>query len=210
MIQTKTAFSMEPTVENVFRRDAINALKRFGFRTRQAAMSSMKFRKKPAPPGEPPSAHKGTIKNLVLYDVDENTLSVIVGPKLFAPATGAPRIQEFGDTVTHPNSRRTLRTLGRPGEIRILGNDRASRRIVRRYRKAGATPKWLSQVKGSKLYAAYAKLKTPAQVRRANELNAQLYGPDDVTATVAARPYMKPAADANLKRLPAIWGASGN
>ena len=58
--------------------------------------------------------------------------------------------------------------------------------------------------------AVYAKLRTPAQVARANRLNEELYGAMyKVTAVnYPARPYMRPALEAVKPMLPDFWATS--
>jgi len=77
-------------------------LGRFGSFAMRAARQSMRRRKKPSPPGTPPSAHGGKdypkgplLKTLLRYHFDPTTNSVVVGP-LGASGKLAPSLQEFG------------------------------------------------------------------------------------------------------------------
>ncbi len=50
-------------------------------------------------PGKPPKTIVGTIKKQLLYGYDPATESVVIGPILFAPTSGAPETLEFGGSV---------------------------------------------------------------------------------------------------------------
>src|SRR5262245_15040933 len=47
-------------------------------------------------PGEAPKTVKGTIKRMLLYSLGETNKTVVVGPILFEPRTGAPEDLEYG------------------------------------------------------------------------------------------------------------------
>lgn len=77
-------------------------LSRIGAFVRQRMRTSIKRRKKSAPPGKPPHAHQGAIK-LIFFGYDERTESVVVGPiRVTSPKTqsiGVPPLLEKGGDV---------------------------------------------------------------------------------------------------------------
>jgi len=50
-------------------------------------------------PHQPPKTIKGTIKRMLFYAFDPTKETVVVGPILFSPKTGAPETLEYGGTV---------------------------------------------------------------------------------------------------------------
>jgi hypothetical protein len=91
-------------------------LSKAGSFVRRTAKSSIRKRKKSAPPGTPPSSHVGTLKNLISFQYDPESKSVVIGPKLYRKsglvgrgknrriyATGSktgPELLEFGGIVS--------------------------------------------------------------------------------------------------------------
>lgn len=178
------------------------ALREAGRRIRRVAQTSMRYvtsrreqerlvvsgkRKKAARdpsvsrPGEPPRAikpHPWIRKNL-FYAFEPVAQSVVIGPVGFARGSGAPETLEFGGRTRVRNKQRRRRKMGDGGEIDVRGG-----RVI------------------------YTKLKTAAQVERANLLNEELYGPMFKVVYVAARPYMQPALRKVQPELPRLWAAS--
>jgi hypothetical protein len=84
---------------------------------------------------------------------------------------------------------RRIRHVGDGGEIRIDGP--ASRTTKRNRFGAMVT---------------YARMRTQAQVDRANRLQEEMYGPLTIGPTsIAARPYMGPSLEENRPKLPEMW-----
>jgi len=71
-------------------------LAKFGAFVRQRARTSIRTRKAPSRPGQPPSSHVGTLKRLIYFGYDTAARSVVIGPVLGGPASGAPRRLEEG------------------------------------------------------------------------------------------------------------------
>lgn len=71
------------------------ALSKFGAYVRTRARSSIRTRKKASAPGQPPSSHKGWLKQHLYFAWDQATRSVVVGPAQLGRGT-APRALEFG------------------------------------------------------------------------------------------------------------------
>ncbi len=76
-------------------------LSKAGAFVRTAARSSIRKRKKPAPPGKPPSSHDGGLKRNIFFGYDSAAESVLIGPVAFARGGGrAPRLIEKGGRIT--------------------------------------------------------------------------------------------------------------
>jgi len=74
-------------------------LSKAGAFIRTAAKTSIRKRKKSAPPGSPPYSHEGSLRRLILFGYDKANDSVVVGPVGFKKST-APNVLEYGgDTV---------------------------------------------------------------------------------------------------------------
>ena len=171
----------------------VQGLRKLGAFVTRRAQTSMRYRNKPSKPGEPPSAHKGTIRKLIFWAVEDAANTLVAGPIESPKPTYAPMVLEHGGTTQIKNPRRRKRTLGKSGEIRIV-----SKQQLRRYRKQRTNRSWLKKTKTGK-WVAYGRLKTPAEVARANALNEELYGPwylRDIQ--IKRRAFMEPAAQKEL------------
>jgi len=74
-------------------------LSKAGAFIRTVAQTSIRKRKKSAPPGSPPHSHEGSLRRLILFGYDKAADSVVVGPVGFKKST-APNVLEYGgDTV---------------------------------------------------------------------------------------------------------------
>ena len=74
-----------------------SVLSRFGAFVRRTARSSIRRRKKAAPPGRPPSSHTGLLKKFIFFGYDASRKSVVIGPaKLSGKSSGIPRTLEMG------------------------------------------------------------------------------------------------------------------
>jgi hypothetical protein len=110
-MRMKDVFFDRAAVKNRMTKANRKALSKAGAFIRRRARSSLRRRKKPSPPGQPPSVHTNdrvaTLKN-VLFAYDPHNESLVVGPvklnqkALLGPQlAGAtvPQIQEFGARV---------------------------------------------------------------------------------------------------------------
>ena len=80
-----------------------SVLSRFGAFVRRTARSSIRRRKKAAPPGKPPSSHTGLLKRFIFFGYDASRKSVVIGPaKLSGKSDGIPRTLEMGGTTVAP------------------------------------------------------------------------------------------------------------
>jgi hypothetical protein len=71
-------------------------LSKFGAFVRRAAKSSIRSRKKPSAPGQPPSSHTGLLKRLIFFGYDPASRSVVIGPAPLRSTVGAPPLLEYG------------------------------------------------------------------------------------------------------------------
>ena len=117
---------------------------------------------------------------------------MVIGPVRLSSRVNVPALHEFGGRVVLKNPRRRARKVGSGGEIRIGG-------------RACRTTKPVQDRHGSTVHVTYVRLRTAAQVARANDLNEALYGPASYMATYAPRPYMGPALAAVQPGLARMW-----
>lgn len=75
-----------------------SALSKFGAFVWRRAKSSIRRRKKPSQPGQPPSSHAGQLRDLLFFGYDVTTETVVVGPQLFKSKTNptVPELLELG------------------------------------------------------------------------------------------------------------------
>lgn len=86
-------------------------LSRFGAFVRQRARSSIRARKAVSAPGQPPSSHIGTLKQLIFFSYDTASHSVVIGPTQSRPDSKVPQLLEYGGTI---NRARPLYYRARP------------------------------------------------------------------------------------------------
>ena len=85
-------------------------LSQAGGTVRKLARWSIRQRKKPSAPGEPPHSHEGTLKRFLFYTYDQAADSVVIGPmktnQVFFDRDGkpvrgtVPQVLEFGGGIT--------------------------------------------------------------------------------------------------------------
>lgn len=74
-------------------------LSKAGAFIRTTAKTSIRKRKKSAPPGSPPHSHEGSLRRLILFGYDRSSDSVLVGPVGFKKGTAPSVLEHGGDTV---------------------------------------------------------------------------------------------------------------
>jgi hypothetical protein len=81
---------------------ARRVLSRFGAFVRRSARSSIRRRKRPSPPGSPPSSHTGLLRKFIFFGYEPDKRSVVIGPvRLSQNGRGeAPSLLEHGGTAT--------------------------------------------------------------------------------------------------------------
>lgn len=78
---------------------------------RQTARRSMRRRKTASPPGSPPSARSGELRDRLYFGYDKSTDSVVVGPEGFR-GSGVPALHERGGTIRRKRRRGSRRPGG--------------------------------------------------------------------------------------------------
>ena len=148
----------------------------------------------PSAPGTPPHAVRPHpwIRQHLYYAYDPGRGSVVIGPVRLSSRTNVPAVHEFGGTVPVRNKRRRVRKVGSGGEIRVGG-------------RPAKTSHFGYDRFGRPVMVTYARLRTGAQVARANQLNEALYGPASYMATYLPRPFMGPALAAVEPGLARMW-----
>lgn len=196
---TKHFFDRRAVIDRIGRARAA-VLSKAGAFIRRGAKGKIRYAKSASKPGSPPHAHESKkggkdspLRELIYFAYDDHTNSVVIGPMPFRGTPIVPRVLELGGTSPgHKNPLRRIRRVGGGGEIRIDG-------------PAGRTTK--KNRFGA--VVTYAKLRTQAQVDRANRLQEELYGPLTIgPVSIAARPYMGPALEENLPKLPPLFAHS--
>ena len=125
-MQIKTLFFDRPRVLRAVKRANRQNLARAGAFIRVAARSSIRKRKTVSLPGNPPHAHEGSLKRLILFGYDEAAESVVIGPVAFKRGE-APHLLEFGGSV-FARKGRLVRVTGR-------GRDRRGRYTKARHKR---------------------------------------------------------------------------
>lgn len=144
----KDYFFDRQAVIDAIGKGAAKALSKAGAFVRRAARSSIRKRKKPSAPGQPPSSHTGLLKNFIFFAYDPKTRTVVVGPEKLNRGTGAPELLEFGgSTVTD-----------RKTHIRVKG---------------GKRPKYVTIPKGTRVTIRARPYMAPAAKAARKDLPAQ-------------------------------------
>ena len=120
--QLKT-FVDRADVQAALEKSGMRLLGRLGAFIRRRAQTSMRKRKKPSPPGKPPSVHSGQLRRFIFFgaEVAGGVPTLVVGPTLFgrrqSPVT--PELHEAGGTRHLPARTATFKqTPGRDGRGR--------------------------------------------------------------------------------------------
>ncbi|MDP1805766.1 MAG: hypothetical protein Q8K72_11405 [Acidimicrobiales bacterium] len=116
----KAAFFDRAAIAQKVEETRRKGLLKFGAFVRRGAQTSMRKRKGPSAPGQPPSSHGGSKEGLrfILFAWDPARRSVVVGPVPFGK--GVPELHEFGgtrqakgETITVKNKAGRDKTSGR-------------------------------------------------------------------------------------------------
>lgn len=184
MVADTSKFLDRVIVETEVERIEFEGLKRNAFYLRRVARNSIRRRKEPSKPGQPPRSVRGDLKRGI-YAMLDGRGSAVVGPVKFDWGTGAPNTLEFGGETVIDNSVR--RKVGDGGEIRVVSG-RAGKEV-----RPGVR-------------VVFAKIRTQAQADRATEINRAIFGPRKVR--VADRPFMAPALEKSIPKLAPMWAMS--
>ena len=196
-ITTRQALSKAGALVRTIARRSMRYVTSFQEQQRQIAAGERKrLSGAPAPsaPGTPPRAVRPHpwIRQHLYYAYDPGRGSVVIGPVRLFSQVNVPALHEFGGTVMVRNRRRRVRKVGSGGEIRVGG-------------RPAKTSHFGYDRFGRPVMVTYGRLRTGAQVARANELNESLYGPASYIATYAPRPFMGPALAAVEPGLARLW-----
>ncbi|MCE9618428.1 MAG: hypothetical protein K8R92_00780 [Planctomycetes bacterium] len=204
-ITTKISFDKAKILAAVAKGEK-TALMRGAGLVRIIAKRLIRKRKKVSLPGQPPSSHKGQLRNLMRFDFDTQSGSVVVGPEYWSQAAQrhVPQTLEFGGPATGKDRRR-VRKIGDGGEMRVSSGRFAGpgRGKGGRFTGRGKTTKAVNTTGGKVVQVTYMKIKTAAQAARATAINADLFRPGK--KTVAPRPFMGPALKFATPALPDYW-----
>lgn len=91
-------------------------LERQGKNVRTIMRRDMRRRKGPAPPGSPPNAHSGEIRDKTFYFWDQAEESVVVGPIWFAGSRATDILNRGGSYTL-----KRARTITKPGPVGARG-----------------------------------------------------------------------------------------
>jgi hypothetical protein len=134
----KKLFFDRKKVQDAAAKGQLRAMIRYGSLLRKAAQRSMRYRKGPSKPGEPPSAHRtkrmaalkklgrarsngALLRELLFFAYDPATKSVVVGPVGFKSRGGpVPALHELGGTRQ-----------AAPGDAMVVKGGRAGPRLIR-------------------------------------------------------------------------------
>jgi hypothetical protein len=186
----------------------------FGAYVMTVARNSILKTQGPSAPGQPPHSHKGLLKKgpyAIQFGLNPASKQVIIG----AVGVGrhvVPRVlEEGGRAATKLKRRRFDCKVGGFGPIRIGGPpSKTSIPIPRaaglRFAKDAIR---LAYMTGQTV--TIGKLYTARQAARAQALSDLLFGrsASGRGAPIAARPYMKPAFDKGIDKLPSIIRRAG-
>lgn len=113
----KSFFFTTVTVRNQLDRTERRLLSKVGAYTRKRAKSSLRYKDGPAPPGKPPHVHRSSgftkpgskkkgkpqpaspLRELTYFAYDPADKSVVIGPAIGGPRSGAPETIEEGGTA---------------------------------------------------------------------------------------------------------------
>jgi hypothetical protein len=104
-LKVKRLFFDRPAVLSKLDAATRRVLSKFGAFVRRTAKSSIRKRKKPSPPGSPPSSHTGLLKRLIFFGYDPGKRSVVIGPEPLRSTVEAPPLLEYGGTARRKNRR---------------------------------------------------------------------------------------------------------
>ena len=99
----------------------LRVFSKFGAFVRQRAKSSIRSRKKPSAPGQPPSSHTGMLKRFIFFGLGTQKKSVVIGPTVVGGKTGdaLPALEYGGQAAIVAKTRgrkrrRVVRIQARP------------------------------------------------------------------------------------------------
>ena len=113
-LKIKRLFFDRRRVMDAVERARRKALAGSGALVRKIAKDSIRKRKKPSRPGEPPHSHTGLLKRFIFFGYDEFSRGVVVGPVALKRRATVPHLLEYGGLTEGRNRRRRVRIAPRP------------------------------------------------------------------------------------------------
>ena len=107
-MRVKAMFFDRPRVQKAVSHANRRAMSRAGAFVRTRARTSMRKRRGTSRPGQPPYAHEGSLRRMILFGYEPSRETVVVGPVGFR-SSEAPNALEFGGRTTVVRRRRTAR-----------------------------------------------------------------------------------------------------
>jgi hypothetical protein len=95
----KELFFDRPKMQKLMDRTTFRTLQNFGRYTRTTIRNSLKSKKGPSAPGQPPHSHLGLLRRLVFFFVDPRRRDVSIGPTGFGGSPAVPGLLERGGVV---------------------------------------------------------------------------------------------------------------
>lgn len=117
-LRIKAMFFDRPRVQRAVSHANRRALSRAGAFVRTRARTSMRKRRGTSPPGQPPYAHEGSLRRMILFGYEPSRETVLVGPVGFRSST-TPNVLEFGGRATVVRRRRSRRSEQRVIKTRV-------------------------------------------------------------------------------------------
>ena len=187
--------------------------------TRRVARQSMRKRKEPSRPGQPPRTITGALKNSIIFGWDDEGRTIIVGPTKFSNSMAQSTLERGGEVVIPKSFRKRLFKAGAPpnqGGIGPVVIDRIGERprLHRWMQLWGNFDPEINKLDG---YARvlWRHLRTGEEARHAEKTYAKLISArefarltDKVKGRVEARPYMIPAVHKIKTELLELWDGS--
>ena len=198
------------------RRKAFNHI---GAIVRKAARQQIRTRKRVSNPGEPPTNRTGKLKNSILYAMDYDGNSVLIGPKAFGPEKAGKTLEKGGVVEVPKSFRKRLFKAGAPpnqGGIGPVVIDRIGERprLHRWMQLWGNFDPEINKLDG---YARvlWRRLRTANEARHAEKTYSELIGArefarltDKVKGRVEARPFMSSGRDKARQAIRKAWEES--
>lgn len=117
-LRIKAMFFDRPRVQMAVSHANRRVLSRAGAFVRTRARTSMRKRRGTSPPGQPPYAHEGSLRRMILFGYEPSRETVLVGPVGFRSST-VPNVLEFGGRTTVVRRRRSARRGPRVVKTRV-------------------------------------------------------------------------------------------
>ena len=111
-MRVKQLFFDRQAVMNAMDKATRRVLSRFGAFVRSTARRSIRKRKRPSLPGQPPSSHQGHLKRFLFFSYDPAARSVVIGPvKLGSKKGSTPEVLEYGGVSVNRRKGKTTRSV---------------------------------------------------------------------------------------------------